>query len=439
MNVGFVSLGCSKNLVDTEMCIGLLKDKNLNIVNNPEEADMIIVNTCGFIESAKEEAINTLFEMAEYKKLGKCKYLVAIGCLVKRYKEELEKSMPEVDLFISTDEYEHFWKKINELIKFEKNQKEIRLEYNKRVITTGKKLAYLKIAEGCSNRCTYCAIPQIRGPYISRNMEDILEEAKLLAKKGIEEVVVIAQDTTKYGIDLYGESKLAELLKELCKIDGFKWIRFLYAYPESITDELIKVVKEEEKICNYFDIPIQHYSDKVLKRMNRKSDGKSIENLLNKIRKEIPNVIIRTSLIVGFPGETEEDFFELYEFVHRVKFDKLGVFMYSKEDNTPAALLKEQIHHMTKRSRRNKIMELQQHISKIKLEELIGNRYEAIIENITDDGKYYIGRTYMDVPDEDGVVFIKRDKRKKEDLRDKFVNIKVTDVLNYDLIGEIIL
>ena len=439
MNVGFVSLGCSKNLVDTEMCIGLLKDKQINIVNNPEDADMIIVNTCGFIESAKEEAINTLFEMAEYKKTGKCKYLVAIGCLVKRYKEDLEKSMPEVDLFISTDEYDKFWDKINNLIKFEKNQKEIMLEYKKRVITTGNKLAYLKIAEGCSNRCTYCAIPQIRGPYISRNMEDILEEAKLLAKKGIEEVVVIAQDTTKYGIDLYGESKLAELLKELCKIDGFKWIRFLYAYPESITDELIKVVKEEEKICNYFDIPIQHYSDKVLKRMNRKSDGKSIENLLNKIRKEIPNVIIRTSLIVGFPGETEEDFFELYEFVHRVKFDKLGVFMYSKEDNTPAALLKEQIHHMTKRSRRNKIMELQQHISKIKLEELIGNRYEAIIENITDDRKYYIGRTYMDVPDEDGVVFIKRDKRKKEDLRDKFVNIKVTDVLNYDLIGEIIL
>lgn len=439
MNVGFVSLGCSKNLVDTEMCIGLLKDKEINIVNNPEDADMIIVNTCGFIESAKEEAINTLFEMAEYKKTGKCKYLVAIGCLVKRYKEDLEKSMPEVDLFISTDEYDKFWDKINNLIKFEKNQKEIMLEYKKRVITTGNKLAYLKIAEGCSNRCTYCAIPQIRGPYISRNMEDILEEAKLLAKKGIEEVVVIAQDTTKYGIDLYGESKLAELLKKLCKIDGFKWIRFLYAYPESITDELIKVVKEEEKICNYFDIPIQHYSDKVLKRMNRKSDGKSIENLLNKIRKEIPNVIIRTSLIVGFPGETEEDFFELYEFVHRVKFDKLGVFMYSKEDNTPAALLKEQIHHMTKRSRRNKIMELQQHISKIKLEELIGNRYEAIIENITDDGKYYIGRTYMDVPDEDGVVFIIKDKRKKEDLRDKFVNIKVTDVLNYDLIGEIIL
>ena len=442
MNVGFVSLGCSKNLVDTEMCIGLLKEKEFNIVNDPGEADIIIVNTCGFIESAKEEAINTLFEMAEYKEKGRCKYLIGIGCLVKRYKEELIKSMPEVDLFISTDEYDELWEKINELIDFDKKQEDIQLEYNKRVITTGKKLAYLKIAEGCSNRCTYCAIPAIRGPYISRKIEDILEEAELLAKKGIEEIVVIAQDTTKYGIDLYGESKLAELLKALCKIDGFKWIRFLYAYPESITDELIQVVKEEDKICKYFDIPIQHYSDKVLKRMNRQSDGKSIEKSLNKIRKEIPNVILRTSLIVGFPGETEEDFFELYEFVHRVKFDKLGVFMYSKEDNTPAAKLKDQIHYMTKKSRRNKIMELQQHISKIKLEEYIGNEYEAIVEGETDDGKYYVGRTYMDVPDEDGVVFIKKPKKvknnKAENLKDKFVKIKVVDVLNYDLVGELV-
>ena len=246
MNVGFVSLGCSKNLVDTEMCIGLLKERKMNIVNNPEEADMIIVNTCGFIESAKEEAINTLFEMAEYKVNGKCKYLIAIGCLVKRYKEELENSMPEVDLFISTDEYDSMWEKINELISYDKKQEQILLEYNKRVITTGKKLAYLKIAEGCSNRCTYCAIPAIRGPYISRPMEEVLEEAEGLAKKGIEEVIVIAQDTTKYGIDLYGESKLAELLKKICKIEGFKWVRFLYAYPESITDELIEVVKTEE-------------------------------------------------------------------------------------------------------------------------------------------------------------------------------------------------
>ncbi len=435
MNVGFVSLGCSKNLVDTEMCIGLLKEKKMNIVNNPEDADIIIVNTCGFIESAKEEAINTLFEMAEYKEKGRCKYLIAMGCLVKRYKEELEKSMKEVDLFISTDEYDKIWEKINELIKYEEKQKDIMLEYNKRVITTGKKLAYLKIAEGCSNRCTYCAIPAIRGPYVSRNMEDILEEAKKIAKDGIEEVIVIAQDTTKYGLDNYGKPMLSKLLKELCKIDGFKWIRFLYAYPESIDDELIDTVKNEDKICKYFDIPIQHFSDKVLKRMNRKSDGKSIEKLLEKIRKEIPNVILRTSLIVGFPGETEEDFFKLYEFVHRAKFDKLGVFMYSKEDNTPAAKLKDQIHYMTKKSRRNKIMELQRHISKIKLEEHIGKTYEALIDDITDDGKYYIGRTYMDMVDEDGVVFI---KNIKANLKDKFVKVEIIGVLDYDLEGKIV-
>lgn len=435
MNVGFVSLGCSKNLVDTEMCIGLLKEKKMKIVNNPEEADVIIVNTCGFIESAKEEAINTIFEMAEYKETGKCKYLIAIGCLVKRYKEQLKKSMPEVDLFISPDEYDKLWTMINSLIKYEENQKEIALEYNKRVITTGKKLAYLKIAEGCSNRCTYCAIPAIRGPYISRKMEDILDEAKILAEKGIEELVVIAQDTTKYGIDLYGESKLAELLKKLCKIKGFKWIRFLYAYPESITDELIDVVKKEDKICKYFDIPIQHYSDKVLKRMNRMSDGKSIENLLEKIRKKIPNVILRTSLIVGFPGETEEDFFELYEFVHRAKFDKLGVFTYSKEDNTPAAKLKNQIHHMTKKARRDKIMSLQRQISTIKLEEHIGKEYEAIVDSIAEGGEYYIARTYMDMIDEDGVVFV---KKTMEGLSGEFIKVKITDVLNYDLIGEII-
>ncbi len=407
----------------------------MNIVNNPKEADIIIVNTCGFIEAAKEEAINTLLEMAEYKQNGKCKYVIAMGCLVKRYKEDLIKSMPEVDLFISTDEYEIIWEKINELIKYEEKQKNIALEYNKRVITTGKKKAYLKIAEGCSNKCTYCAIPYIRGKYVSRKIEDILNEAEILAKNGVEELIVIAQDTTKYGIDLYGKPKLAELLNKLCDIKGFKWIRFLYAYPESITDELIEVVKNQDKICKYFDIPIQHYSDKVLKRMNRQSDGKSIEKLLEKIRKEIPNVILRTSLIVGFPGETEEDFFELYEFVHRTKFDKLGVFMYSKEDNTPAEKLKNQIHHMTKRSRRNKIMELQQNISKIKLEENIGKEFEAIIDDITEDNKYYIGRTYMDMLDEDGVVFI---EKTQDNLKDKFVKIRITEVLNYDLVGIIV-
>ena len=331
MKVGFVSLGCSKNLVDTEMCIGIFRKENFEIVNSKEEAEIIVVNTCGFIEPAKEEAINTILEMAKFKEIGNCKYLIVIGCLVERYKKELEKALPEVDLFLSIDEYKDFWGKVSNLLKLSNKSKNT-LDYMDRVISTGNTTAYLKIAEGCSNRCTYCAIPYIRGPYISRKFEDILKEAKMLASKGIKELIVIAQDTTKYGIDLYGKERLAELLKELCKIDGFKWIRFLYAYPESITDELIQVVKENEKICKYFDIPLQHFSDSVLKRMNRKSDSKSIENLINKLRKEIPEVILRTTLMVGFPGETEEDFFELYEFVNRAKFERLGVFKYSKED-----------------------------------------------------------------------------------------------------------
>ena len=327
--------GCSKNLVDTEMCIGIFKKENFEIVNNPKEAEIIIINTCGFIESAKEEAINCILEMTEYKKTGNCKYLIVIGCLVQRYKKELEKSIPEVDLFLSIDEYDFLWDKISNLINVKTTSKNT-LDYLNRVISTGNTTAYLKIAEGCSNRCTYCAIPYIRGPFVSRKMEDILEEANLLAKKGIKELIVIAQDTTKYGIDIYGKPCLAELLDRLCQIEGFKWIRFLYAYPESITDELIEVVRKNDKICNYFDIPLQHFSDSVLKRMNRKSDSKSIMQIIQKIREKIPNVILRTTLIVGFPGETEEDFFKLYEFVNDAKFEKLGAFMYSKEDGTPA-------------------------------------------------------------------------------------------------------
>ena len=313
MKVGFVSLGCSKNLVDTEMAIGIFKRENFEIVNDPKKADMIIINTCGFITSAKEEAINTILEMAEYKK-KKCKFLVVMGCLVQRYKKDLEKLLPEVDLFLSLDEYGDFWNKISDLIHIKSNSKNT-LDYMNRTISTGSKTAYLKIAEGCSNNCTYCAIPYIRGPYESRKFEDIIKEAKALAKNGFEEIIVIAQDTTKYGEDLYGKRRLAELLEELCKIKQIKWIRFLYAYPESIDSKLIKVVKENDKICNYFDIPIQHISDKVLKMMARKTTGDDIRKIISKIRKEIPDVILRTSLIVGFPGETEEDFFELYEFL----------------------------------------------------------------------------------------------------------------------------
>ena len=416
------------------MCIGIFKKEKFEIVNNPKDAEIIVINTCGFIESAKEEAINCMLEMAEYKETGNCKYLVAMGCLVQRYKQDLEKSLPEVDLFISIDEYDDFWNKIENLINRKEKSKNT-LDYLDRVISTGNTTAYLKIAEGCSNNCTYCAIPYIRGPFVSRKIEDVLEEAEKLAKSGIKELIVIAQDTTKYGIDIYGESKLAELLDKLCKIEGFKWIRFLYSYPESIDDKLIEVVKRNDKICNYFDIPLQHFSDKVLRRMNRKSDSKSIRNTLQKIRKEIPDVILRTSLIVGFPGETEEDFFELYEFVNEAKFEKLGVFKYSKEEGTPASRIKEQIHHKTKQSRLDKIMALEQQISRIKLEEKIGNEYEAVVDGFSEDGQYICARSYMDIPNEDGTIFIKNNGKIKSG---DFIKCKIISVKNYDLIGELL-
>ena len=430
MKIGFISLGCSKNLVDTEMMIGLAKENNLEIVNDEKEAEIIVINTCGFIESAKQEAINTMLEMAQYKENGKCKYLIATGCLVQRYKKELQESLPEVDLFISIDEYKDFGNLIGKLI----NQKlyKFDLEYENRYITTGGQVAYLKIAEGCSNRCTYCAIPYIRGAYVSRKMEDILEEAEKLNKMGIKEIIVIAQDTTKYGMDIYGKSMLPELLEKLCEFESFKWIRFLYAYPETVTDELIKVVKENDKICKYFDIPIQHISNTVLKRMNRRTTGEQIEELIAKIRKEIPDAIFRTSIIVGFPGETEEDFEKLYKFIEKTKFNKLGVFEYSKEDGTPAEKLKEQIPAKIKNQRWNKIMSLQQRISEECLKKYIGKEFEILVERITD--KYIIGRSKMDVPDMDGLVYLKNDKEVK--IGD-FVTGIITSAKEYDLVGRI--
>ena len=454
MNVGFISLGCSKNLIDTEVAIGLFKDNNYKIVNSPEEADILVINTCGFIESAKEEAINTILEMAEYKK-KRCKYLIAMGCLVQRYYEDLIKALPEVDLFIKIDEYNQLWNKIEDLIKRDIVEKskvktstkisEIKPlpmptynEFMERVVTTGKNYAYLKIGEGCSNKCTYCAIPYIRGPFVSRKMEEILDEAEMLAKKGIKELIVIAQDTTKYGVDIYGESKLAELLEKLSKIKGIEWIRFLYSYPEGITDKLIETVANNDKIAKYFDIPIQHISDPILKKMNRKTSKENIIKILEKIRNKIPNVTLRTSLIVGFPGETKENFEELLEFVKDTKFDKLGTFMYSKEEGTPAAKLPNQIHGNTKKARYNKIMEAQQEISKQILKEKIGKTYKILIEDISFDKKYLIGRTMQDVPEEDGLVYIKKDKNLNEnEILNSFVNCKIIDVSNYDLIGEI--
>ena len=455
MNVGFISLGCSKNLIDTEVAIGKFKDHEFNIVNDPKEADLIVVNTCGFIESAKEEAINTILEMAEYKN-GRCKFLIAMGCLVQRYYNDLVKEMPEVDLFLKIEDYNRLWDKVEELLnndsnfeEQESNKKEqensgkikqlpmfAEKEYLARTVSTGENYAYLKIGEGCSNMCTYCAIPYIRGLFVSRPMDEILEEAKMLAKKGVKEIIVIAQDTTKYGVDIYGKSMLSELLEEISKIDGIKWIRFLYSYPEGITDKLIDTVKNNEKICKYFDIPIQHISNDVLKRMNRKTSKENIENLIAKIRNKIPDVILRTSLIVGFPGETKQDFSELYDFVEKTKFDKLGVFKYSKEENTPAAKMKNQIHHKTKEARYNKIMRMQQEISKEKLEKNIGKEMTVLIENVSFDGKYLIGRTKNDVPEEDGIVYIKRTE-KNENLLNQFICCKIVDVSDYDLIAEV--
>ena len=432
MKIGFISLGCSKNLVVTEELIGLFKKRNYVIVSDPLEAEILVINTCGFIESAKDEGIKTILEMADYKEKN-CKYLIVIGCLVERYKEELEQEIPEVDLFVRIKDYNNLWYEIDKLIQ-NKEERDF-LNYKDRIITTGDVMAYLKIAEGCSNFCTYCAIPYIQGKYISRKYEDILDEAKLLASKGIKELVVIAQDTTKYGIDLYGKKRLAELLDDLSKIDGIEWIRFLYSYPESIDDELINVVKNNPKICKYFDLPIQHINDRILKRMNRKTTGNDIRNLIKKLRTEIPNVILRTTLIVGFPGETDEEFNELCLFVKDVKFDRLGAFAYSAEDGTPAAKFKEQVPEKIKEERQNIIMEIQQGVSKDNLLGKIGNVYDCLIENITEDGKYFIGRSYMDVPSEDGVIYIKYNPMY---MINEFVKVKIIDSSFYDLYGEVV-
>ncbi|MBR3325182.1 MAG: 30S ribosomal protein S12 methylthiotransferase RimO [Clostridia bacterium] len=458
MNVGFISLGCSKNLVDTEMMIGLFKDNGFQIVNNPKEADIIVVNTCGFIESAKEEAINTLLEMAEYKK-NRCKYLVATGCMVERYKKELQKELPEVDLFIKFSEYSTFWKQIVENgisnVDNEKNKtiqptsrgyveiKEYnRLDFNQRVVSTGANYAYLRIADGCDNFCTFCAIPYIRGRFKSRKIENILEEAEGLAKKGYRELIIIAQDTTKYGTDIYGETKLAELLNKLSEIKGVEWIRFLYAYPESITDELIEVVKNNDKICKYFDIPMQHCSNRILKSMNRRTTKERMMKLIEKLRKEIPTVIIRSTLMVGFPGETDEDYNELYDFVKWAKFDKLGCFTYSKEEGTSAEKMKNQVHYKTKKSRYDKLMNIQQKISKQNLSKFIGKEFKTLIEDayVNDDGElYFEGRTYMDVPEIDGYVYIKGSRELQSEIElNTFNKCRITEVKEYDLIGEYI-
>ena len=452
MKVGFVSLGCSKNLIDTEVTIGLFKKNKFEVVNDETKADIIVINTCGFIDSAKEEAINTILEMAEYKK-QQCKYLIVMGCLVQRYYTELGKLLPEIDLLIKIEEYDKLWDKIEDLIKRDKvNESEAigkkkitdilpmpmltQEQFLNRIVTTGKNYAYLKIGEGCSNKCTYCAIPYIRGPFVSRKKEDILEEAQKLAQQGIQELIIIAQDTTKYGVDRYGESKLAELLEEISQIKEIKWVRFLYAYPEGITDQLIDVVANNPKIAQYFDIPIQHISDPILKKMNRKTSQKQIQELIEKIRKRIPIVTLRTSLIVGFPGETKKDFDELLTFIEVVRFDKLGVFMYSKEEGTPAEKLPEQIHGNTKKARYHQMMARQQQIVKQNLERKVNKEIYVLIENITFDGKYYVGRTKQDAPDIDGLVYIKKTDTKRQSQIGDIVKCTIIQISHYDVIAE---
>lgn len=416
MKIGFISLGCSKNLIDTEMMIGYYKNHDYEIVQDPSDAEIIVINTCGFIESAKQEAIDTILEMADYKQ-NKCKKLVVTGCLVERYCEELKSELPEVDLFIPIRDYDKIFEK---------------LDYHNRVITTGNNFAYLRIADGCSNNCTYCAIPKIRGPLVSRELENILVEAKELEAKGYKELILIAQDTSRYGLDLYGEPKLVELLNEICKLD-FKWIRFLYTYPEMITDELIEVVKNNPKICRYFDMPIQHISDTVLKRMGRKGNSNQIREVIHKIKTAMPDAILRTSLIVGFPGETEDDFEQLKNFVTETKFNRLGVFTYSMEDGTPAVKLDGHMDEKIKIDRYNQIMEIQQKNSEEFNSTLLGNELSCIIDEITEDGEYYVCRSYMDVPDIDGLVFVKNEN--EHSLGD-FINVQITDITEYDLIAK---
>lgn len=436
--LGLVSLGCDKNRVDSEIMLGMLKN-TYEITEEPKEADIIIVNTCGFIESSKQESINTILEMAEYKKEYNCKLLMATGCLTQRYGEELLKLMPELDIILGVNNYGFLDQYVEKFIKT--RERIMAVDYmdsgineGERIVTTGfGQTAYLRISEGCSNHCTYCIIPKIRGTYRSRPMEKILEEAENLAKGGVQEIIVVAQDTTRYGTDLYGKKALPELLRKLKAIDGIKWIRVLYLYPEEFTDELIEELKTNDKVVKYLDLPIQHISDGVLKRMARRTKKEDIIELLRKLRREIPEIVLRTSLIVGFPGETEEEFKELYDFIDDIEFDKLGVFTYSKEEGTAAALMKGQIRKDVKERRRNLIMERQQAVSKRILQRKVGKTYEVLVEGMGEEG--YYGRSSEMAPEVDGLIFI---DTKKDIMVGSFVEVRIKEALEYDLVGELL-
>ena len=440
MNILFISLGCDKNLVDSEVMLGLLDKKGYQIVDSEEDADIIVVNTCCFIHDAKEESIQTILEMAEYKKEGKLKALIVTGCLAQRYQQEIIDEIPEVDAVLGTTSYDHIVEAVEEALA---GNGHVVLEdvdalpdvKEKRLVTTGGHYAYMKIAEGCDKHCTYCIIPKLRGNYRSVLMEKLLAEAKDLADQGVKELILVAQETTVYGKDLYGEKSLHKLLRELCKISGIQWIRILYCYPEEIYDELIQTIKEENKVCHYLDLPIQHASDAVLKRMGRRTSKAQLVEIIEKLRKEIPDISLRTTLITGFPGETQEQHEELKDFVDEMEFDRLGVFTYSPEEDTPAATMTEQIPEEVKEDRQAELMELQQEIAFDLAEDMVGREVLVMIEGKVADENAYVGRTYKDAPNVDGLIFINTDE---ELMSGDFARVRVTGALEYDLIGELI-
>lgn len=437
MNVGLVTLGCSKNQVDSEMLLGYFKERGFNIVSDPLEADIIVVNTCGFIKSAKEEAIATILEMADYKEIGNCKALIVTGCLAKRYKKEILENMPEVDLCIGVDEYENIDNILSEFLN--QNCLNHSLKFENRIISSDFPSCYIRISDGCDNRCSYCAIPLIRGRFKSRKMEDIVEEVKNLASQGMREFCIISQDTSKYGIDIYGKLMLPELLRRISKIEGVKWIRILYMYLFEATDELIEEMAKNDKICKYFDIPIQHLSDNILKQMNRYDTSEIIFDRIEKIREKVPNAILRTTVMTGFPGETQEDFNILKEGIKKIKFDRLGAFAFSKEEDTKAYDMKNQIPEKIREERLKEIFDIQKDISFKLNKNRVGNKYEVIVEGITEDEKYFSCRSYMEAPDVDGRIYVKIDEQSSSKLTiGEFANVQIIDYNEYDLYAKVI-
>ena len=440
MNILFISLGCDKNLVDSEVMLGLLDAKGYQIVDDETQADIIVINTCCFVHDAKEESIQTILEMAEYKTEGRLKALIVTGCLAQRYRQEIIDEIPEVDAVLGTTAYDKIVEAVEEALAGAghvelENVNALPLVDTKRLVTTGGHYAYMKIAEGCDKHCTYCIIPKLRGNYRSVPMEQLIQEAKDLAEQGVKELILVAQETTLYGKDIYGEKSLHKLLRELCKVDGIRWIRILYCYPEEIDDNLIQVMKEEKKLCHYLDLPIQHANDEILKRMGRRTSKAQLEEIIGKLKREIPDITLRTTLITGFPGETEEQHEELKAFVDEMEFDRLGVFTYSPEEDTPAAEMPDQIPEEVKEDRQAEIMELQQEIAFAQAEDMIGEEVLVMIEGKVADENAYVGRTYKDAPGVDGLIFINTDE---ELMSGDFARVKVTGAVEYDLIGELL-